>query len=101
MFGAFFIDSKNSVSWKPDNTRGRYSPKLGRVSPLLCTGVSSLYCSYNVCRRKIEMSPGAQSRNDTPGRSKDKQHPCCSGRLRSPATGEAETGSAGEQPVKE
>ena len=38
------------------------------VSPLFCTGVSSLYCSYKQCRRKIEMSPGVQSRNDTPPR---------------------------------
>jgi hypothetical protein len=36
------------------------------VSRQLCRGVSSLYCGYKKCRRKIEMSPRAQSRNDTP-----------------------------------
>src|SRR5215469_1398806 len=30
------------------------TPKPGEVSPLLCTGVSSLYCAYTPCRRKIE-----------------------------------------------
>src|SRR6516164_655670 len=43
------------------------TPEPGGVSPLLCRGVSSLYCAYRICRRKIEMSPGVQSRNDTPG----------------------------------
>src|SRR5580693_81410 len=42
------------------------TPEPGDVSPLSCRGVSSLYCAYTVCRRKIEMSPGAQSRDDTP-----------------------------------
>src|SRR5271155_2639685 len=41
------------------------TPEPAGVSPLLCTGVSSLYCSYRKCRRKVEMSPGAQSRDDT------------------------------------
>jgi hypothetical protein len=36
------------------------------VSRQLCRGVSSLYCGYKKCRRKIEMTPGVQSRNDTP-----------------------------------
>src|SRR5258708_6437470 len=41
------------------------TPEPGGVSPLSCRGVSSLYCAYIGCRRKIEMTPGAQSRDDT------------------------------------
>src|SRR5271168_130638 len=33
------------------------TPEPAGVSPLLCTGVSSLYCSYIQCRRRIKMSP--------------------------------------------
>src|ERR1700745_4313513 len=42
------------------------TPEPGGVSPLSCRGVSSLYCAYIKCRRKIEMTPSAQSRDDTP-----------------------------------
>src|SRR5712671_93469 len=41
------------------------TPEPAGVSPLSCRGVSSLYCAYRACRRKIEMSPGVQSRDDT------------------------------------
>jgi hypothetical protein len=68
------------------------------------------------CRRKIEMSPGVQSRDDTPGGGEDNRAEhylfLCSeveqahlmlwpDRLRSSVTGEAEAGSAGEQPAEE
>src|SRR6516164_10822959 len=80
------------------------TPEPEGVSPLLCRGVSSLYCAYKECRRKIEMSPGVQSRNDTPvgGRTRPARH-CirAKGRigieLPSSVTGQAEAGSAGEQ----
>ena len=67
------------------------------------------------CRRKIEMSPSVQSRNDTPGGGEDNRQDDIAfamkssnafdgpkpDRLRSSVTGEAEAGSAGEQPVEE
>src|SRR6202011_3373214 len=61
------------------------TPEPGEVSPLYCRGVSSLYCAYRFCRRKIEVSPGAQSRDDTPGwrwarRARPELHRCSESR---------------------
>src|ERR1700680_3768954 len=61
------------------------TPEPGGVSPLSCRGVSSLYCAYTQCRRKIEMAPGAQSRDDTPGwrrarRARPELHRCSESR---------------------
>src|ERR1700730_15196514 len=62
------------------------SPEIPRaVSSVIGREVSSLYCAYIPCRRKIEVSPGAQSRDDTPGwrwarRARPELHRCSESR---------------------
>jgi hypothetical protein len=59
------------------------------------------------CRRKIEMSPGAQSRDDTPlgaettSATLDQSQTPMGIELLLSVTGEAEAGSAEEQPAEE
>ena len=44
------------------------TPEPAGVSPLLCRGVSSVYCGYKACRRPIEKSRFLPDRNVTPWR---------------------------------
>ena len=44
------------------------TPEPAGVSPLLCRGVSSVYCRYTHCRRPIEKSRFLPDRNVTPWR---------------------------------
>ena len=88
--------------------RLHYRPNNVEAHELLTRRLRNLLdhigCEPHLCRRKIEMSPGVQSRNDTPvgGRTRPARH-CirAKGRigieLPSSVTGQAEAGSAGEQ----
>jgi hypothetical protein len=58
---------------------------LRTVSSLTGTALTFARCGYKRCRRKVEMSPGAQSRNDTPGwrrarRARPELHRCSESR---------------------
>ena len=80
------------------------------INPVIACSlvITALPSTQGACRRKVEMTPGAQSRNDTPiGGGQDQRDTGSQPnagigiKLLLLVTGEAEAGSAGEQPAEE
>ena len=98
-----------TVSGRKPRSRLRRMEDYGIIAVALTTpSIGGVAPRKGACRRKIEMSPCAQSRDDTPlgGRYDQRDtgsQPDTAFRieLRWSVTGEAEAGSAGEQPAEE